>query len=100
LTEGEESIDEARLWFEPRETRRVTLWRGNSPLARVVVGRAGVGADVAYTELGGSCMLSGLARDLRVGGGGLECPMDSDLNTFNDVGDERSVGETPSDEVS
>lgn len=57
-------------------------------------------ADVVYVELGGSCMLSGLARDLRAGGGrGLGCPMDLDLNTFNDVGDKGYVGEASSNEI-
>ena len=43
---------------------------------------------VSYIELGGSCTLSGLVRDLRVGsGGGLGCPMDLDLNTFGEAGD-------------
>jgi hypothetical protein len=46
-------------------------------------------------------MLSGLARGLRVGGGGgLGCPMDLDLKTFGDVGDRGYVGEAPSDEIS
>lgn len=66
-----------------------------------MVGGAGVVADVSYIELWGSCTLSGLVRDLRVGGGGcLGCPMDLDLNTFGDVGDEEYVGEGASDEIS
>lgn len=52
-------------------------------------------------EPGESCTLSGLVRDLRVGGGGcLEFPIDLDLNTFGDVGDKGCVGEGASDEVS
>ena len=62
---------------------------------------AGVVAGVSYIELGGSCTLSGLVRDLRFGsGGGLGCPMDLDLNTVGDVGDKGLVGEAPSDEIS
>ena len=77
----------------------MTVWRGNSPL--VVADGAGVDPGVTYVELGGSCMLSGLARDLRVGGGGgLECPMDLDLNTFGDVGDGGYAEETSSDGIS
>jgi hypothetical protein len=77
----------------------VTLGRGNSPLA--VVDGAGVDPGVADVDPGGSCMLSGLARDLRVGGGGgLECPMDLDLNTFGDVGDGGYADETSSDGIS
>lgn len=99
LTEGEESIDEARLCVELRETRRVTFWRGNSPL--VTGDGAGVDTGVAYVELGGSCTLSGLVRDLRVGGGGgLGCPMDLDLNTLGDVGDRGDVGKPSSGENS
>lgn len=101
MTEGGESIDEARLWVELRETRRATFWSGNSPLAKLAVDGPGVDTDVAYVEFGGSCILSGLARDLRVGGGGcLGWPMDLDLNTPGDVGDGEYVGEAPSDEVS
>jgi hypothetical protein len=67
----------------------------------VTVDGAGVVADVSYIELGGSCTLSGLVRDLRAGGGrSFGCPMDLDLNTFGDVGDEGSVGEGASDEIS
>jgi len=77
----------------------VTVSRGNSPL--VIVDGAGVDPGVVPGDLGGSCMLSGLARNLRVGGsGGLECPMDLDLNTFGEVGDRGYVGETSSDEIS
>ena len=94
MTDGEESIDEARLCVEPRETRRVTFGSGNSSFTVD-------GAGVAYAGLGGSCMLSGLARGLRVGGGGgLGCPIDLDRNTLCDVGDRGYVGETPSDEIS
>jgi len=58
-------------------------------------------ADVSYTELGGSCTLSGLVRDLRVGGGrSLGCPIDLDLTTVGDVGDKGYVGEGSSDEIS
>jgi len=60
-----------------------------------------VDAGVVYAELGGSCMLSGLARDLRVGGGGgLGCPMDLDLDTFGDVGDKGRREVTSSNEIS
>lgn len=55
----------------------------------------------AGVEFEGSCMLSGLPRGLRVGGGGgLGCPMDFDLNTFADAEDRGDVGEVPSDAVS
>ena len=67
----------------------------------MVVDGAGVVADVSYTEIGGSCILSGLVRDLRAGGGrNLGYPVDLDLNTFGDVGDEESTGEGASDEIS
>lgn len=67
----------------------------------MVVDGAGVVADPSYIGLGGSCTLSGLMRDLGVSGGGnLECPMDLDLNTFGDVGDNGYVGDGPSDEIS
>lgn len=75
------------------------FWGVGSPL--VVIDGAGVNTGVSYVELGGSCMLSGLARDLRVGGGGgLGCPMDLDLNTLGGEDDRGYAEETSSGEIS
>jgi len=77
----------------------VTFCGAGSPL--VVVDEAGADPGVSYVKFGGSCMLSGLARDLRVGGsGGLGCPMDLDLNTFGGVDDRGYAEEASSDEIS
>lgn len=73
--------------------------KGNSPL--VVADGVGVDVGAACVGFGESCMLSGLVRDLRLGGGGgLGCPMDLDLNTPGNVGDRGDVGETSSDVIS
>lgn len=77
----------------------MTVWKGNSSSA--AVDGFGVVAGVACVEPGESCILSGLVRDLRDGGGGgLGCPMDLDLNTFADVGDGEEAEGTSSKEIS